>query len=331
MKPQTFEPIIYRDSWHKELAYYIFSIIKTFIFDPINDNENLILNAKKTDLQIALEKGDLIFTNGYFLGNLNSKISQEIKKLGGKFRKGKWHLDYSSLPENIRNIVDNQNKLFEDFSKKLDKKFSDMMTNIREFLSLADFENFAQKPISRISEEFKRTVKNKIAISPKISKEGKQKLIERYFKTEELPIRENTVADFKAGIVDSVTNFSQEIVEKLRKDLDQKIKDGIPRKELSKFIRSRLKISKQRSDFIARQETALLTVEIKKQQYEQFGIRQYKWITMGDHKVRERHIELNGDIIDWNNPPVVDKKTGRKAHAGQDFRCRCVDKPIVTW
>jgi SPP1 gp7 family putative phage head morphogenesis protein len=74
-----------------------------------------------------------------------------------------------------------------------------------------------------------------------------------------------------------------------------------------------------------------LVTTFKKSQYQQYGIDKYKWKTVGDHKVRESHVELDGDEIDWDSPPIVDPKTGRTAHAGMDFNCRCQSLPLVEW
>lgn len=189
----------------------------------------------------------------------------------------------------------------------------------------------AEENLNHLSKKLKASIRKASAIQPKLDPEGLQKISKDYLTTIDLPIRKSLERDFETNVRLSFDNFAQDTIEKLRKDLNKMILDGAPRKEVQKFIGSKLKLSKDRSIFIARQETALLTTKFKKSQYEQYGIDKYEWQTMGDHKVRSRHVELNGQTIEWSNPPIVDEKTGRTAHAGEDFRCRCVATPIVDW
>lgn len=37
---------------------------------------------------------------------------------------------------------------------------------------------------------------------------------------------------------------------------------------------------------------------------------------------------LNHKRFRWDNPPVVDEKTGRRCHPGKDYQCRCCALPV---
>jgi uncharacterized protein with gpF-like domain len=39
--------------------------------------------------------------------------------------------------------------------------------------------------------------------------------------------------------------------------------------------------------------------------------------------VRPDHADLDGTLQDTYDPPIVDKKTGRRGNPGIDFNCRC--------
>ena len=56
----------------------------------------------------------------------------------------------------------------------------------------------------------------------------------------------------------------------------------------------------------------------------QLGIEKYQWLTSGDERVRETHVNNSGLIFDWANPP---SETG---HPGEDIQCRCVPIPIIS-
>jgi hypothetical protein len=46
----------------------------------------------------------------------------------------------------------------------------------------------------------------------------------------------------------------------------------------------------------------------------------YIWRTRGDPQVRRSHMENNGKVFPWDNPP----ETG---HPGEDYNCRCIAEP----
>ena len=55
----------------------------------------------------------------------------------------------------------------------------------------------------------------------------------------------------------------------------------------------------------------------------QLGIKQYRWSTSGDERVRPTHVRNDGKTFAWADPPV---ETG---HPGHDILCRCVAVAIV--
>ena len=83
-------------------------------------------------------------------------------------------------------------------------------------------------------------------------------------------------------------------------------------------------MDRRHAQLIARDQTAKLNGAITRRQQEDAGISEYIWSTSGDSRVRETHAALNNKRFKWNDPPVVDAKTGRRCHPGEDYQCRCV-------
>jgi SPP1 gp7 family putative phage head morphogenesis protein len=110
------------------------------------------------------------------------------------------------------------------------------------------------------------------------------------------------------------------------------ISDGRSRQEVRRAVEHELDISKGRAKFIARQETSLLTSNIKEVQYKQAGVDRYIWRTVGDNRVRDMHDELNGKEFSFSNPPDAKYfSTGKPENPGHDFNCRCVALAIIEW
>lgn len=61
------------------------------------------------------------------------------------------------------------------------------------------------------------------------------------------------------------------------------------------------------------------------------GIHSYRWITAGDDAVREHHLDLDGTVQTWDNPPVGGgTDAGDAGHPGDGFGCRCIAEPILS-
>lgn len=45
-------------------------------------------------------------------------------------------------------------------------------------------------------------------------------------------------------------------------------------------------------------------------------------------RTRPDHLRLNGQRFRWDDPPVVDTRTGARGHPGHDPRCRCYAEPV---
>jgi len=337
MPRKKLEPIIYNDTWHKKLAEYLFNNIQLLVFDPLVEAaKDRMDNAKITILEKALREGIITYSDGSFQGKFWAQVSKELKSIGAVFKRGEWHLHNSKLPFIAKAAIEKNIIETKIMTENINRKFDKIIQDTPSFISgmtqdTLGIKGIAQENLNHLSKKLKDTVRKAAGIQPKLSPEGMEKISKDYLTTIDLPIKKSLERDFGNRVRKSFENFAQDTVEKLRKDLHKMILDGAPRKEVQKFIGSKLKLSKDRSIFIARQETALLTTKFKHSQYVQYGMDKYEWQTMGDHKVRSRHVELNHQIIDWDNPPVVDEKTGRVAHAGEDYRCRCQAVPIVEW
>lgn len=45
-------------------------------------------------------------------------------------------------------------------------------------------------------------------------------------------------------------------------------------------------------------------------------------------RTRPDHLQLNGRKFRWEDPPVVNPRTGERGHPGVDAQCRCYAEPV---
>ncbi len=80
---------------------------------------------------------------------------------------------------------------------------------------------------------------------------------------------------------------------------------------------------------LARDQTLKLMGQVTQARHQAAGVTEYVWRTSRDERVRQRHKELDGTRQKYAEPPIVDPATGRRAHPGDDFQCRCTADPVL--
>jgi SPP1 gp7 family putative phage head morphogenesis protein len=126
--------------------------------------------------------------------------------------------------------------------------------------------------------------------------------------------------------VELITNATGDFLDQVRDILDEM--EGEPADSIREALEERVGVSNSRGALIARDQTLRLNSQIAEHRQRSAGVRKYTWVTAGDERVRPGHAELDGEVIEWDDPPVVDDD-GTRAHAGRDFQCRCVPAAYV--
>lgn len=98
------------------------------------------------------------------------------------------------------------------------------------------------------------------------------------------------------------------------------------------------KYTKNKSKFIARNETGNLNGAIQRTQIEGSGFRYYKWMCMLDGVTRDTHRSMNGLVCKWEDDTVYSDDGGNTwkkrtssmfiGQPGQDYNCRCTAIPF---
>lgn len=86
---------------------------------------------------------------------------------------------------------------------------------------------------------------------------------------------------------------------------------------------------------VARDQTRKVYNSINKVRMEESGVKKYEWIhSGGSNKPRKHHIDrapggLNGGIFRFDEPPIIDPRTGERGIPGQLPFCGCTMRPII--
>lgn len=143
-------------------------------------------------------------------------------------------------------------------------------------------------------------------------------------------IEKAAVDGFRARNIGLIKSLQADQLDDVRELLDEATVQGWHVDELLKQLEGRFSVARSRAELIARDQTLKLNGQLSQMRQQRAGITHYTWSTSEDERVRPAHAELDGRRISWDLPPVVDE-SGRTAHPGDDFQCRCVAIAVVPW
>lgn len=99
--------------------------------------------------------------------------------------------------------------------------------------------------------------------------------------------------------------------------------------EIAKEILRTGEVSASRATLIAVTEVSRTAATLTEARARSINSPGYFWVTSHDSDVRADHKDLDGQFIPWDDPPIADKRSGIRAHAGCIWRCRCWAKVVL--
>ena len=314
------KPIIFKDSYYRQLEKEILQAFDKLFYEPLRKTlrGSMMKEFQNSisDLISAIRSHKIIYENGVFQGEMNSKLSKEIKALGGVFVKHRrvWSLPKWRLPPEVVSAI-------ADAAVTYAKMNQDLLTTI-DNMNVSDLPLFSYvKTIENINTDFEKIVRS-YAIPPQLTPEAVKVINDEWAENLDLYIK----------------GWANENILKLREDVRRNAFSGQRAGNLVKLLQSNYGSAKAKAKFLARQETSLLMSKMREQRMKSVGITKYRWATSHDEKVRPEngnnpmgpnHKILDGKIFSFDDPPITDRRTGAKNNPGEDFNCRCVAVPVV--
>ena len=163
--------------------------------------------------------------------------------------------------------------------------------------------------------EWKREVKRTIGID----------ILDDYYKGE---FYKTELQKWVADNVNLVTTRPRETLGEMMDIVQTGFVSGTNTLEIARRLQEKYNYTSYWAQFVARDQMAKLNCDVTRQAQLSAGVTRYEWSTSDDSRVRESHRVLDGKVFSWDEPPIVDDKTGRRCHPGQDYQCRCVALPV---
>ena len=262
-------------------------------------------------LESALIKGKIFYDNGVFKGEFNKTTTKILKDLGAVWSKGGFKLDPTKVDVRYLSAIA-QGKMKN--SRDIERLLKNLMgVDLKRVATKADVKKIYAKLVENLNDTLDAQLEKFPTVRAQFDDKQLEAIRDKYTDNLDLHIK----------------GWAQDEIKALREKINVKVREGVRFEQIAKEIEAKYKITQPKALFIARQEVRLLTTEMKAAKYEKAGIQEFRWIARKDSKVRDDHKHLDGHIFRFDDPPVIDSRTGKRGLPGQSFNCRCALQGIL--
>lgn len=122
--------------------------------------------------------------------------------------------------------------------------------------------------------------------------------------------------------VSAIRGITDELAKRVTSLIMREAMRGTSQTKLAQLLTEQFKWSYERAKFIARDQLATFNGNLNRVRQIQLGIKQYRWHTKLDERVRKKHEQREGNVYSWIRPPSG-------GHPGEDYNCRCVARAYI--
>lgn len=120
----------------------------------------------------------------------------------------------------------------------------------------------------------------------------------------------------------------------MRQELVKFAQKGARRQEVTEYFKKRWGIAERKAEFLARNELGLASTTLKAVHYQGMGCKYFLWQKSTSKEKRPEHLELAKkqgnqfgiggiNLFRFDNPPIIDPKTGQRGLPKQIYNCEC--------
>lgn len=321
------KPIKYKRAYEKLIA----EKISNWIWDTFYKGCFEILKSETVYndadvIRAALEQGLIYYQEGAFYsktGRFKNAIAKELEALGARYSKYRkaYMLDKSKLPTEILWAIDTFKAKTAEKVALIQAYLTSQLGNISEEVKKLVFNTAVEEIMLDLQERvYKNAAEKKIElITPKLTDFRANEIAKNYTNNLNFWVKNWTEAE----------DFNNVTIPKMREVIGQMAIDGKSIKDIEAYLLQSFTKSVKHAKFLARNETAIATTSYLEAKYKEEGITEFKWHTNLDGRERPLHKELHNQVFRFDNPPIIDERTGEKGLPGETYNCRCAMSPVI--
>lgn len=315
------KPIKYKKAYDDLIAKTITDWLYNNIFKECFEilKQDTVYNDSSVLLE-AIQKGRIYFQDNAFYsksGRFSNAVAKELKKIGAKYssyRKA-FIINKGSIPTEVLWAID--------------------VVKAQTAAKVALLQSYLLQQAGELTKEEKKLV---FDTAVEAIMQDLQKRVYQNAKAGKIELITPKLTDFrKSEIAENYTNnldfwiknWTEDEIVKMRNTVGQMAIDGKSTLDIEKYLLKRFGVSKRKAQFLARNESAIATTSYLQAKYTEEGFTQYRWRTNIDGRERPLHKKLNGQIFRFDDPPIIDERTGQKGNPGETYNCRCTFSPVI--
>ena len=317
--PTTFKDFQIKQSYARLIQKALWSYLWDGIYKPMFE----ILAVKpelkaKNDLEEnkpvidALREGKIFYIeNKGFKAKtkFSNRVSAVLERWGAKF--DEWERIYTipndKIPSDVLVAIAENKILQEQKIKEIEKFLEQVIQNIPLQVDSMVFGSEVKTILDDAGNEIKKNIKKINVIEIELTPEQKDIIAKEY--TENMKY--------------FIKDWEEKRIPEMRRKVQQLVLEGYREDKIQKLLMTEYHIAENKAKFLAQNETSILLAEVKKATYQAMGFDKFIWRTIIDSKERPLHRELNGTTWRYDNPPVIDERTGERGLPGYAYNCRC--------
>ena len=148
-------------------------------------------------------------------------------------------------------------------------------------------------------------------------------------------LSEETKQVLNASIVEQVSlikSISMEYLSGVQGAVMRSISSGRGLADLAPFMEKHKEITQRRARMIAYDQTRKAYNNLNRASLQQLGLTKFRWLHTGGSKhPRKLHIQYNGEVFSFDNPPIIVEETGERGIPGQAINCRCRMQAVISF
>lgn len=127
-----------------------------------------------------------------------------------------------------------------------------------------------------------------------------------------------------------IKSISEKYLSGVQGAVMRSIADGGGLQTLIPYLEKQREITKRRAKMIALDQTRKAMNNLSAERMKGMGLQEFEWLhTGGSDEPRPLHKRMSGNIYRFDDPPVIDEKTGERGLPGQLPNCRCRMKMVL--
>lgn len=307
-----------KNSYVKLIEKALFSYLWEGIYKPMFEIlkiKPVASNAESVIIE-ALKNGNIYYLEGGFKAKkkFTNAQSLELEKWGAKWDSWQkmYRIPFNKLPQSVLVALSENKIMTENKINALRDFLREVESNMPYIIESMIFDSEVITILDDAGKEIKKTVKHLNIIEPDLTEQQKQEIARSYTQN----MRDYVIKDFQ-----------NERIPQMRQRVLQATLEGYRLDKVEKILKQEFGFMASKAKFLAYNETNIALAEVKRAMYQAMGFDKFVWQTRADALVRDLHQHLNGTVWRYDDPPVIDERTGQKGLPGETYNCRCVALP----